>query len=123
MRSAKLSSGKVKLLSGFTREDMRDRITDEIGDCFACELTSGEGADAVIRKCGLWELYEIADKLARSGLGIPTPYRTELNSALTKVRGEALDDCHGHIASDLNPKVCRYCATHIDSEREEAVTL
>jgi hypothetical protein len=106
----------------FTRDDMRDVITDEIGDCFAAELTSGEGADAIIRKCGLWELYEIADTLARSGFGIPAPYRTELQWALAKVRGEALTDCPGHVASDLNPKVCRYCATHVDGERDEQVT-
>lgn len=84
----KLSSEKVQLLSGFTREDMCDRITDEIGDCFAAEITSGAGADAIIRECGLWELYEIANTLSRSGFGIPTEYRRELDGALARVRGE-----------------------------------
>lgn len=73
----------------FTRENMRDVITDEIGDCFAAELTSGEGADAIIQKLGLWDLYEIADKLSRSGLGISAEYRRDLGEALARVRGEA----------------------------------
>jgi len=35
---------------------------------------------------------------------------------------EDAEDCPGHVASDLNPKVCRYCSTHVDSERDEQVS-
>lgn len=36
------------------------------------------------------------------------------NERLYDYRGvlERVYDCPGHIASDINPRICRYCGTH-----------
>lgn len=44
----------------FTREDMVDAIGTAISDSLDVDWTSRTGAEAVVRNCGVFELYEAA---------------------------------------------------------------
>jgi hypothetical protein len=44
----------------FTREDMVDAIATAISDSMDVDWTSRTGAEAVVRNCGVFELYEAA---------------------------------------------------------------
>lgn len=45
-------------MSAFTREDMVDAIATAISDSMDVDWTSRTGAEAVVRNCGVFELYE-----------------------------------------------------------------
>lgn len=77
----------------FTREDMVDAIAEAISDSLDADWSSSTGAEAVVRDCGVFELYEALDDLIarcdanqRPGGGSMVP--PSARKALAKARGE-----------------------------------
>jgi hypothetical protein len=80
--------------TAFAREDMREAIADAISDSFDMDWTSGDGADAVLRECGVWELYEALERVRERLLGTPSvndviAALNIIDAALAKARGDA----------------------------------
>ena len=79
--------------AGFTREDMVDAIATAISDSFDVDWSSRTGAEAVVRNCGVFELYE-----ALAAIVTPTGFanldtggfgsHAKAMSALAKARGD-----------------------------------
>lgn len=47
----------------FTREEMEERIAEALFDSFDMDWTARDGAHALMRDLGLWELVEAAERL------------------------------------------------------------
>lgn len=84
----------------FTREDMVDAIATAIDDSMDMDWTGRTGAEAVVRNCGVFELYEALEQMRSYGCPVCSgdcgsanppvvscPMRIAAR-ALAKVRGE-----------------------------------
>jgi hypothetical protein len=76
----------------FTREDMVDAIATAISDSLDADWNSRDGAEAVVRNCGVFELYEALDRLlaeVNSETVITEEAQERAAAALARARGEA----------------------------------
>jgi hypothetical protein len=85
------------VVTPFTREDMVDAIATAITDSMDVDWTSRTGAEAVVRNCGVFELYDALQSLsyAVATTAMPEaacerllPFAMKAKAALAKVRGE-----------------------------------
>lgn len=80
--------------AAFTREDMVDAIATTISDSLDVDWNSRIGAEAVVRNCGVFELYGALEAIMAHHAGFfVSSFELELadqaRAALAKARGDA----------------------------------